>query len=265
MNRAGSRTAVIVGSVLALYIVMLYGPVVLLPVFSFNDNLYTVFPLSGFTLKWYRQLGDDASLVSALWASLKVAVSAALIGTAMGFLAAKAMAHHHVPLRKLLYSLLLLPLIVPTIVKGASLLSFFRQYLDLPLSLWVVGAAHVMKTIPIAMQVMIARLESFDRNLEEASADLGMSMWQTFRRVTLPLAMPGIISSLLLCFIVSFDEFLLAFFLSGNEPTLPIYIFGLLRFPDSVPSLLALGSCMLVASVVLITTTEALRSRREPL
>lgn len=265
MNRAGSRTAVVVGSVLALYIVMLYAPVVLLPLFSFNDNLYTVFPLSGFTLKWYRQLGDDASLASALWASLKVAISASLIGTAMGFMAAKAMAHHYVPLRKLLYSLLLLPLIVPTIVKGASLLSFFRQYLDVPLSLWVVGAAHVMMTIPFAMLVMIARLESFDRNLEEASADLGMSIWQTFRRVTLPLAMPGIISSLLLCFIVSFDEFLLAFFLSGNEPTLPIYIFGLLRFPDSVPSLLALGSCILVVSVVLITTTEALRSRRETL
>ena len=264
MSRARSQTTVAVASILAIYIVILYGPVVLLPLFSFNDNLYTVFPLSGFTLKWYRQLGDDTSLLGSLWASLKVAVAASLIGTALGFMAAKAMTHHLVPFRKLFYSFLLLPLIVPTIVKGASLLSFFRQYLDLPLSLWIVGAAHTMMTIPFAMLVLIARLESFDRNLEEASSDLGMSMWQTLRRITLPLAMPGIISSLLLCFIVSFDEFLLAFFLSGNEPTLPIYMFGLLRFPDSVPSLLALGSCILVVSVILITTTEALRLRREP-
>jgi spermidine/putrescine transport system permease protein len=264
MIQARSHKPIAVGVILGIYLVILYGPVVLLPLFSFNDNLYTVFPLSGFTLKWYQQLGDDPSLLQSLWASLKVAVAASLFGTVLGFWAAKAMTHHYVPGRRLLYSFLLVPLIVPTIVKGASLLSFFRQYLDLPLSLWIVGAAHVMLTIPFAMLVLIARLESFDRNLEEASADLGMSMWQTFRRITLPLAMPGIISSLLLCFIVSFDEFLLAFFLSGNQPTLPLYMFGLLRFPDSVPPLLALGSCILVVSVVLITTTEVLRVRREP-
>ena len=105
----------------------------------------------------------------------------------------------------------------------------------------------------------MARLEGFDRSLEEASADLGMSAWQTFRRVTLPLAMPGVLASLLLSFMVSFDEFMLAFFLSSNQATLPVYMYGLLRFPDFLPAILALGSCILVVSVALISTAEWLR------
>src|SRR5262249_12916541 len=150
-----------------------------------------------------------------------------------------------------LYGFLMVPLVVPPIIKGASLLSFFRQFLDIDLSLWTVGAAHVMVAIPFAMLVLMARLEGFDRHLEEASADLGMNAWQTFRRVTLPLAMPGIVASGLLCFIVSFDEFMMAFFLSSNEPTLPVYMFGLMRFPESMPAVLALGSLILAVSVVL--------------
>jgi spermidine/putrescine transport system permease protein len=109
------------------------------------------------------------------------------------------------------------------------------------------------------MLVLVARLEGFDRNLEEASYDLGMGAWQTFRRVTLPLAMPGVMASLLLSFIVSFDEFLLAFFLSGNQATLPVYMYSLLRFPNSMPAVLAMGSVILVLSVVIIAIAEWLR------
>ena len=257
-----TRMPVIAALLLGLYLAALYGPVLLLPLFSFNDNIYTVFPLSGFTLKWYQQLGREVPLLHALEASLKVGLAVALIGTVFGFLAAKAMTRYRIPGRRLIYAFLLVPLVVPPIIKGASLLSFFRQYLDVQLSLWTVGAAHVMVAVPFAMLVLIARLESFDRNLEEASADLGMSAWQTFYRITFPLALPGILSSLLLCFIVSFDEFMLAFFLSGNEPTLPIYMFGLLRFPDSMPIIVALGTAILAGSVVIITATELLRGGR---
>lgn len=258
----GTRMPAIVAVVLGLYLAVLYGPVLLLPLFSFNDNIYTVFPLSGFTLKWYRQLGHEAPLLHALGASLKVGCAVALIGTTFGFLAAKAMTRYRIPGHRLIYAFLMAPLVVPPIIKGASLLSFFRQYLDVQLSLWTVGAAHAMIAVPFGMLVLIARLESFDRNLEEASADLGMSAWQTFYRVTFPLALPGIVSSLLLCFIVSFDEFMLAFFLSGNEPTLPIYMFGLLRFPDSMPIIVALGTAILAGSIIVVTVTELLRGRR---
>lgn len=256
------RRGALVPLILALYLFALYGPILLVPLFSFNDNIYTVFPLHGLTLRWYRQLAQETPLLQALWASLKVAVCVSLLGTALGFLAAKALTGYQIPFRRVLYATLMLPLIVPPIIKGASLLSFFRRDLGVDLSLWTVGAAHVMVAVPFATLVLIARLESFDRNLEEASYDLGMGVWQTFRRITVPLALPGIVASMLLCFIVSFDEFLLAFFLSGGQPTLPIYMFGLLRFPESMPVLLALGSCILLASVILITVTELVRTRR---
>jgi spermidine/putrescine transport system permease protein len=257
-----SRVPMILSVILAFYVLVLYGPVALLPVFSFNDNIYAVFPLTQFTTKWYQQLTDNQAMLSALWASIKIAMASAVIATILGFLVAKAMTRYRVPAKNFFYTVFMLPLILPTIIKGASLLSFFRQYLDIPLSLWTIGAAHVTVTIPFAMLILIARLESFDRSLEEASSDLGMNAWETAWRITLPLAMPGIIASLLLCFIVSFDEFMLAFFLSGNQPTLPIYMFGLLRFPESMPMMLALGSCILFFSIIAVTITEMLRLKR---
>lgn len=262
MGSKRSRAPMVMSLILGVYIIVLYGPVVLLPIFSVNDNIYAVFPLTHFTTKWYGQLAANQEMLASLWASVKIAGASATISTILGFLIAKAMTRYRVPAKSFFYAVFMLPLIVPTIIKGASLLSFFRQYLDIPLSLWTIGAAHVTVTIPFAMLVLIARLESFDRSLEEASADLGMNAWETAWRITLPLAMPGIIASILLCFIVSFDEFMLAFFLSGNQPTLPIYIFGLLRFPDSMPMMLALGSCILFCSIVAVTVTEMLRLKR---
>jgi spermidine/putrescine transport system permease protein len=247
---------------LGFYMFVLYAPVLLLPLFSFNDNIYMTFPLKGLTLKWYTMMVHDASLMEALWASVKVAVIVAIVGTILGFLSAKAMTRYHMRGRGVLFAFIMLPLIVPSIILGASLLSFFRQFLDLDLSLWTVGMAHVLICIPFSMLVLVARLEGFDRSLEEASCDLGMSAWQTFRRVTLPLAMPGVLASLILCLMVSFDEFLLAFFLIGNQATLPVYMYSLLRFPNFLPAVLALGSCILIVSIVLISVAEWLRRGR---
>jgi spermidine/putrescine transport system permease protein len=253
----------VVPLILGFYIFVLYAPVLLLPLFSLNDSIYMSFPMKAFTTKWYALMIKDASLMKALWASVKIAVLAAIVSTILGFLAAKAMTRYRMRGRGVLFGFILLPLIVPSIILGASLLSFFRQFLDVGLTLWTVGLSHVLICIPFSMLVLIARLEGFDRNLEEASYDLGMSSWQTFRRVTLPLAMPGVLASLLLSFLVSFDEFLLAFFLSGNQATLPVYMYSLLRFPSFMPGVLALGSCILVASVVVIALAEWLRRGRD--
>jgi len=242
---------------------VLYAPVLLIPLFSFNDSIYMNFPMKAFTTKWYALMIYDKSLMKALWASTKIAVLVAFVSTVLGFLAAKAMTRYRIRGRGVLFAFIMLPLIVPSIILGASLLSFFRQFIDVTLSLWTVGMAHVLISIPFSMLVLIARLEGFDRNLEEASYDLGMSVWQTFRRVTLPLALPGVLASLLLTFLVSFDEFLLAFFLSGNQATLPVYMYSLLRFPEFLPGILALGSVILIASVVLIATAAWLRRGRE--
>jgi len=254
-----SRQSLVVPLILVFYLVCLYGPVILLPVFSLNDSVYMTFPLRGFTTKWYVEMMGDADLMRSLWASVKVATLVAIISTVLGFLAAKAVARYRMFGKKVVFAFIMVPLIVPGIILGASTLSFFRQFLGMELSLWTVGMGHVLICIPFSVLVLIARLEGFDRSLEEASYDLGMGVWRTFRRVTLPLAMPGVLASLLLCFMVSLDEFLLAFFLSGNQATLPVYMYSLLRFPDLIPPVIALGSVILIASVALVGTAEWLQ------
>lgn len=244
-----------------LYLAFLYVPVLLLPLFSFNDNIYVTLPFKGFTLKWYANLLANSSLQAALWASVKVGIGVAMFSTFMGLLAARAMTRYRLPFRRSIYALIMLPLVIPYMVIGVSSLVILRRGLDLDLSLWTVGLSHVLITVPLSMLVLMARMEGFDRSLEEASRDLGDSAWRSFRRVTLPLVMPGIVSSLLLCFITSFDEYLLAFFLAGSETTLPIFIFSSLRFPSKIPDVLALGSLILMVSIVLVVFAEWLRRR----
>ena len=244
-----------------LYLAFLYVPVLLLPLFSFNDNIYVTLPFKGFTLKWYENLFANTSLQAALWASIKVGVGVAILSTFLGLLAARAMTRYRLPFRRSIYALIMLPLVIPYMVIGVSSLVILRRGLDIDLSLWTVGLSHVLITVPLSMLVLMARMEGFDRSLEEASRDLGDSAWTSFRRVTLPLVMPGIVSSLLLCFITSFDEYLLAFFLAGSETTLPIFIFSSLRFPSKIPDVLALGSLILMVSIVLVVFAEWLRRR----
>ena len=243
------------------FVVLLYGPVLLLPLFSFNDSIYVAFPLKGFTLQWYAQMAENGPLQAALASSLKVGLSVSVISTILGIFAAKAVTRYHLPYRAPVMGLIMLPLVIPSIILGIALLTFVIKVLGIEPSLYTIGAAHVLICVPFAMLVMISRLEGFDKSLEEASLDLGESAWATFRRVTLPLAMPGIVASMLLCFTTSFDEFLLAFFLSGNQPTLPVYIWGQLRLPTQLPNVLALGSCILAASFVFVFLSERLRRR----
>lgn len=244
-----------------LYLAFLYIPVLLLPLFSFNDNVYVAFPLKGFTFKWYRSLAANQPLVDAFLASVKVGLVVSAVSTVLGMLAAMAMTRYDFPGKRALTSLIMVPLVIPYIILGVSLLVLARQALGINLSLWTIGLSHVLVCVPLAMLVLMARLEGFDKSLEEASFDLGEGAWRTFWRITLPLAVPGIISSFLLCFSTSFDEFVLAFFLSGTEPTLPIYMYSLLRFPSKVPGTLALASCILMGSIVVIVFSEWYRRR----
>ena len=116
-----------------------------------------------------------------------------------------------------------------------------------------------MICVPFAITVLMSRMEGFDKSLEEASLDLGETGWMTFWRVTFPLVLPGVISSLLLSFMVSFDDFLIAYFLAGTDVTLPLYIWGQLRFPYKLPVVLALGAMILVASGALVVLAEWVR------
>jgi len=240
------------------YLAFLYAPVALLPLFSFNDSLFIAFPLSGFTARWYAEMAADEAMHRALLNTLKVGVVASLFSTIAGLLAAKALTHGPLPGRSALLGFTSLPLFIPEIVLGIALLMLMAA-LNIPLSLISVVVGHVLICLPFAIAVLMARFEGFDMNLEEASRDLGEDGWMTFWRVTFPLVLPGIVASLRLTFIVSFDEFMIAFFLCGTDTTLPVYIFGELRFPYKLPSVLALGSTILIVSAALVFLAEWIR------
>ncbi|HXJ00236.1 MAG TPA: ABC transporter permease [Micropepsaceae bacterium] len=239
------------------YLVFLYVPVLLLPLFSFNDSLFIAFPLSGFTIQWYAALSEDADMRAALLNTLSVGTVASLLSTILGLLAAKALIRP-LPGRALLLGFANLSLFIPEIVIGIALLILITT-VGIPLSLMSVVIGHVLICIPFAILVLMSRFEGFDASLEEASRDLGESAWMTFWRVTFPLMLPGIVASLLLTFIVSFDDFMIAFFLCGTDTTLPVYIFGELRFPYKLPTVLALGSAILIVSAVLVAFAEWVR------
>jgi len=242
------------------YLAFLYVPVLVLPVFSFNDSQFIAFPLSGFTTRWYAGLAADTAMQHALGNSLKVGLVTSLLSTLLGLTAAKAVTHYRLRGTGPALAFISLPLFIPDIVLGISLLLLLGA-VGLPLSLAAVVMGHLLVCVPFALTVLIARFEGFDKNLEEASADLGENGWMTFWRVTFPLMLPGITASLLLTFITSFDEFLVAYFLSGTEATLPIYIWGQLRFPERLPMVLALGAIILTVSVALVVLAEYVRNR----
>ncbi len=259
MNRASRLDWL--GAYAIFFVALLYGPVLLLPMFSFNDNIYITFPLKGFTTQWYRDMATNPALMAALKNSLKVGISVAIVSTVLGLTAAKAVTRYRMPGKAPIVGMIMLPLVVPSIILGIALLVVLRKVFVVDLSLWTIGAGHVLICMPFSMLVLIARLEGFDKSLEEASLDLGENGWRTFWRITFPLVLPGIVSSLLLSFTESLDEFVIAFFLGGNDATLPLFIWSQLRFPAKLPGVLALGSCILVLSFIIVVLADVVRRR----
>lgn len=244
-----------------LFVLFLYGPVMLMPLFSFDKGTFATFPLDGFTFEHYQAMVQDRQLMAALKNSLIIGISVSVVSTALAVPAALALTRHRIPGAGGIIGFMMLPLVVPSIVLAVSLLVIILRFLQVPLSLWTIAAGHIMICLPFCMTVLMSRLEGFDPSLEEASRDLGCTRWQTFWRLTWPLAFPGVISSLLMGFIISFDEFVIAFFLTGSDNTLPVYLYSQVRFPDRLPSTLALGSLILMTSAGLVVLAEVFRRR----
>ena len=243
---------------MVLFLLFLYIPSLMLPIFSFNDSIQMVLPLKDFTLKWYAGILEQPGLLKALGNSLKVAISVAIVSTALATIAAKAMTRYRMPGRSLAIGFILLPMVMPGIIMAVGLL-VLTIAVGMPLSLWTIGISHVVVAVPFLMLVIMARFEGFDKNLEESSLDLGENAWTTFWRITFPLIWPGVAACLLLSFTGSFDEFLFAFFLGGNQVTLPVFMWTQVRFPQTLPTVLALGALILMVTAVLILTAEWLR------
>ena len=242
------------------YLAFLYIPVLFLVLFSFNDSIYVTFPLSGFTTKWYADLFQNEPMFAALMNSLKVGGVTSVVATVLGIFGAKAVTRYRMPGKAPALFVIMLPLVIPGIIMGVALLILITR-MGIPLSLYTVTLGHILISVPFAMATLMSRFEGFDRSMEEAAADLGDNAWWTFWRVTFPIVFPGVLASLLLCFTISFDEFIMAFFLAGTEPTLPIFIYSQLRFPLKLPGVLALGAIILMVSFIVVVFSQWLRRR----
>jgi spermidine/putrescine transport system permease protein len=243
-----------------LYLIFLYAPVLMLPLFSFNNATYVAFPLHGFTWHWYGELLADDDLHDAALNSLKVAIVASLAATTAGTLTAYALTRGKGVGTRSIAGLSMLPLFVPGVILGIALL-IVANLIGLGPSLVAVTFGHIIVCLPLSIVIMRGRFSAYSPAVEEAAMDLGAPPWTTFRRVSLPIAAPGVISCLILSFTTSIDEFIVSFFLVGTQQTLPLFIWSHLRFPTQLPRMLALGTLILLLSCCLVLCAELVRRR----
>jgi spermidine/putrescine transport system permease protein len=243
-----------------LVIVLLYVPIGILFLFSFNANTTLSFPLKGFTFEWFAKLFATPALLRAVGNSLQVAVAASFAATLLGSMIAILLSRFRFRGKEALMGLAVMPLIVPYVVLGVALLVLFRV-LGVPLSLLTVAAAHTIVALPYTVLIIATRLVGFDAGLEEAAMDLGATYPATLRLVVLPMAVPALVSAWVTAFTVSFDEFALALFLAGRDQTFPVYLYGQLRFSTTLPVLIATAVLLMVTTLTLILVTERVRRR----
>jgi spermidine/putrescine transport system permease protein len=242
------------------YLIFLYAPIILLPIFAFNDNKIIAFPLTGFTTSWFSQMWNDESLWRAFKNSMIICVSVATMSTLLGLFAARASTRFGFSGKAPIMGLIMLPLVLPEMILAMSLIVVLLS-VGIKLSLFTIIMGHVLVCTPFAVAILTSAFQSLDRSLEEAAYDLGESTFSTFMLIIFPLVWPGIMSSFLICFTISLDEFIIAYFLGGSDVVLSAYIYGQFRFPAKVPSMLALGTCLVLASITLLAIAEYFRRR----
>lgn len=241
-------------------LVFLYMPIAILIIFSFNDSVLLVFPLKGFTLKWYTALLEAEELLLSVRNSVLVGLISSLVATVIGTLAAIGIMRFNFPGKNAFLTIASLPLVIPYVVLGVALLILFDA-LHINLTLFTVGIGHVVISLPYAILIVASRLADFPANLEEAAMDLGSTYWGTLVRVTIPICMPAIAAAFLTSFTTSFDEFAVSFFLVGTETTLPIYLYSQLRFPNRLPIIVTLTALVMTSSMIILSISEWLRHK----
>ncbi len=239
-------------------IALLYVPIAILFLFSINSNTGLSFPLQGLTLTWYEKLFSTPEVLAAARNSLLVAAGSSFAATLLGTMVSLLYVRFEFRLKGLLIALSVLPLIVPYVVLAVALLLLF-SVLHIERSLWTVGFAHTVISVPYALLIISSRLAGFDVHLEEAAADLGADYMTTLRRIVLPMIFPAIVSAWLTAFTVSFDEFALALFLAGTQPTFPVYLFSQLRFANRLPIMIALAVLLMIGTLTLVFVAERIQ------
>ncbi len=256
----------------------LWAPIIILIIFSFNASR-TVSQWQGFTLEWYSNIfnniaGSEArfstsEMLQSFGTSITIAIITTLISTALGTMVGMSLARGNYPGKRFVDNLLFLPVVIPEITQGVSLLIFFNLIfnylrgngLNAAPGLGTIIIGHVVFTVSYVAIVVRARFADMNPRIEEAAADLGATPWRTFWRITFPLILPGVISGGLLAFTLSLDDFVVTFFLSGvGSTTLPVFVFGLLR-TSVTPEINAISTLILIMSTILIGIAMVLQGR----
>ena len=260
----------VLGAHSLLMYVFLFAPIIVLVIFSFTADPFGV-AWKGFTLDWYNRLLSDERLIDATINTLTVATISTVIATVLGTLLALAMEHYQFRGRKTTDTMLYLPIVIPEIVMAVALLSFFAFALNALDTVFGIRArqgmltvviAHVTFSIAFVVVTVRTSLRGFDRRLEEAAQDLGANTWNTFRRITFPIILPGIIGGALLAFTLSLDDFIISLFVSGpGTLLLPVEVYN--RVKRSVtPEINAISTLMLLFSMALVLLSQLAQRRR---
>lgn len=234
-------------------------PLLLVILFSFNQSALTSLPLTGLTFDWYRKLFAKDAFWPAFENSLIVGFAAALLAIVTGTLAALALSHLRPRQAGVFINILSIPMMMPALIIGVSLMSYFVRFLDVPLGLWTVVLGHVVIAQPFVVLIVYARLANFDWSAVDSARDLGASPLRAFFTVTLPIIQPTIVGAGLIALSISLDDFVIAFFTIGGGNTLPTLVWGLVR-TSLDPTINAIATLLLALSIG--STILALRLSR---
>ncbi len=239
--------------------IFLYFPIVALVAFSFNNSRRNI-TWNGFTFKYYVKAFHNESLFDAFLNSLIVAGISTVVSTILGAMLGLALYRFKFPAKNAFDGWIHLPIIIPEICMGVAMLAFFSR-LNITLGLFTITVSHIAFSLPFVAVVVRARMAGFDHSLEEAARDLGANQWQTFKDVTLPYMMPGVVAGALLALTLSLDDFVITFFTSGpGSTTLPIKIFSMVRF-SVTPEVNAASTVLIVITLILSVGTMVIQAR----
>ena len=239
------------GAWAVLVYVFLFAPVALLVAFSFNANRYGTFPFTGWTTKWYGDVFANYQIKDALTTTLKIALEVTVISTVVGTAAAFPLVRSRLPFRNGIRIAMTLPIMIPGLLIGISLLVLFTSVFKFQLSPQTAVIGQSVYTTPFVLLLVAARLQGFDPALERAASDLGANTFRRLRYVVLPLIAPAVFAGALFAFTLSLDEFIITLFLIGADNTLPIYIYTQVKF-GITPEVNALATLLLAVSLCLI-------------
>lgn len=247
---------------LLLVFVFIFMPIITSVVFSFNSDRFPSLPLGHFTWHWYDKVYNDPETWDAIKTSIVVALSASLLATIIGFCTAYTDFRYNFKFKNAYLALALLPPTIPLIILALAMLAWFSK-LGISGQIWALIIAHTVLGAPFAMAIIRLRLQQMDKDLESAAWNLGASEWATMRHVIIPFALPSIISALCLTMAVSFDEFAIAWFVSGLNKSVPVVILEILQ-GNVDPQINAIGSFVFATTMTLVVIAQLFLFTKNP-